>query len=296
MEREKTKSNFNDKIPFLVLAAVVAIFYVYGHGQTTIDKSAETSGNAKLIEMMTPVEGSVLPVVWGDLGKQMLAAGVIDEKKLTDLYEQRGGLDEETKKLVYGENNGALQLHQPNATIILNLLWALGLANKNDILENGPMKDSQYGGAENFASTAGWTLSRDEAMTYYSHYQFVILTPEQQALVERVSKNIYRPCCDNSTYFPDCNHGMAMLGLLELMASQGTDEETIYKTALTVSAYWFPDNYTTIAKYLAKRGTVWGDLSPKEILGKKFSGLSGYLDVVSKLGPFERGDSSSCGI
>ena len=58
-------------------------------------------------------------------------------------------------------------------------------------------------------------------MNHYSMHRFIVLTPEQQALVEKVSKGIYRPCCGNSVYFPDCNHGMAMLGLLELMASQG---------------------------------------------------------------------------
>jgi hypothetical protein len=44
------------------------------------------------------------------------------------------------------------------------------------------------------------------------------LTAEQQALVEEVAAEIYRPCCNNSTLFPDCNHGMAMLGFLELLA------------------------------------------------------------------------------
>ena len=39
-------------------------------------------------------------------------------------------------------------------------------------------------------------------------------------IVEEIAGNIYRPCCGNSTAFPDCNHGMAMLGLIELMVSQ----------------------------------------------------------------------------
>lgn len=31
-------------------------------------------------------------------------------------------------------------------------------------------------------------------------------------------------CCGNSTYFPDCNHGAAMLGFIELAVSQGLVE------------------------------------------------------------------------
>lgn len=38
--------------------------------------------------------------------------------------------------------------------------------------------------------------------------------------VEEVAAAVYRPCCNNHTPFPGCNHGMAMLGLLELMAPQ----------------------------------------------------------------------------
>ena len=118
---------------------------------------------------------------------------------------------------------------QENSGTILNLLWAFGLANKNEILEKGPMMDKRYGGAENFASTGGWTLSKGDSMNHYSMHSFITLTPQQQSLVEKVSQNIYRPCCGNSTYFPDCNHGMAMLGLLELLASQGISENEMYK-------------------------------------------------------------------
>ena len=37
----------------------------------------------------------------------------------------------------------------------------------------------------------------------------------------KIAKGIYRPCCNNSTYFPDCNHGMAMLGLLVPSLTRG---------------------------------------------------------------------------
>ncbi|OGJ12805.1 hypothetical protein A2432_00040 [Candidatus Nomurabacteria bacterium RIFOXYC1_FULL_43_8] len=128
------------------------------------------------------------------------------------------------------------------------MLWALGLGNKNPILENGPMMTYSGAGlpaealakAGNFASTGGWTLGKGNAMDHYSMHQFVTLTREQQDLVEKVAKNIYRPCCKNSTYFPDCNHGMAMLGLMEIMASQGASEPEMYKMSGEVNTLWFP--------------------------------------------------------
>jgi len=166
---------------------------------------------------------TLLSLKWENLGMKMVEAGVIDAEKFPNFY-----------------NEKELTINSDNAHTVLNTLWALGLSNKNSILENGPMMDKQYGSAGNFASTGGWTLSKGNAMDHYSMHSFITLTPEQQALVEQVAKNIYRPCCNNSTYFPDCNHGMAMLGLLELLASQGKKEAEMYKIAEEVNGYWFP--------------------------------------------------------
>jgi len=49
---------------------------------------------------------------------------------------------------------------------------------------------------------------------------------------------------------------MAMLGLLELMAAQGVGEEEMYKAALAVNSYWFPDTYLTIAEYMQNKGIL----------------------------------------
>lgn len=244
-----------------------------------------------------PPEGATLPVTWGSLGGKMIKQGVIDPQKFTDIYKNRGGMDAYTKNLLYGTNNNHITITPDNAGVILNLLWALGLGNKNDILEKGPMSDEHNGGAGNFASTGGWTIAKGEAMNHFSRHSFIVLTKEQQTLVERVSKNIYRPCCGNSTYFPDCNHGMAMLGLLEIMASQGAGEEQMYKTALQVNAYWFPDTYVTIATYLAGKGIAWKDVDAKTLLGKEFSSASGYRDILEQVTPTQRGSKGgSCGV
>lgn len=250
----------------------------------------------ELEEFVLPSQGVALPIKWGGLGKKMTETGVIDAEKFEEIYSQKGGLNEEEKKLLYGEDNGILKINSQNSGFLLNLLWAFGLGNRNQILEQGPMRDSRYGGAENFASTGGWILAKGEPMDHYSKHSFIVLTPEQQKLVERVSQNIYRPCCGNSTYFPDCNHGMAMLGILEIMASQGASEEEMYKTALAVNSYWFPDTYLTIAKYFEKRGVKWNKVSPKEVLGSAYSSGQGYQQILSEIEPVKPRAGAGCGI
>ena len=254
----------------IVAAAMIASAWIYtgglGYRENQVKPEERVFGSA-LEELVLPSEGVVLPVAWRDLGIQMVRSGVIDKEKFEKLYENRSGLGQDEKKLLDLADNGNIKITEENSGFILNLFWALGLGNKNRVLEEGPMADARYGGAGGFASTAGWTLAKGSAMDHYSKHSFVTLTREQQAMVERVSRNIYRPCCDNSTYFPDCNHGMAMLGLLELMASQGVGEDEMYKVALAVNSYWFPDNYLTIAKYMASKGVDWSKVDPKALLG-----------------------------
>ena len=170
----------------------------------TIAKSdkAEKIMEENYSQKVIPEDGVVLPVRWGDLGAKMTSVGVIDKTQFEEMYAGRGGLSEGERKLLEGLDNGYFKITPENSGFVLNLLWALGLGNKNEILDNGPMTDKKYGGAGRFASTGGWTLAEGDSMDHYSKHRFIVLTPEQQALVEKVSKGIYRPCCGNSVYFP----------------------------------------------------------------------------------------------
>ena len=270
-------------ISILISISLITISFFYRNGLEEKEAEAVPSPG-----------GFVLPVKWGDLGDRLVGTGVIDVEKFQALYSNRGGMSEETSDLF--AKGGNLVMTPENSGEVLNLLWAFGLANKNPILENGPMTDLRYGGPGNFASTGGWTLSRGDAMEHYSRHEFVVLTEEQQGLVERVSKNIYRPCCGNSTYFPDCNHGMAMLGLLELMAAQGTGEKEMYRAALQVNSSWFPDTYRVIAGYLESKGQSLEAADPKEILGPNFSSYSGFNRILAEFNPPEGAGGGSCGV
>ncbi|PJE76111.1 hypothetical protein COV04_01105 [Candidatus Uhrbacteria bacterium CG10_big_fil_rev_8_21_14_0_10_48_11] len=248
--------------------------------------AATTLPSASALEAsVLPTDGVTIPVRWGDLGEQLVDTGVIDRKNIDALYASRGGVSAYMETMLTTNQTAPLVINQQNASELLNLLWAFGLGNKNDILDSGEMSDPRYGGAGGFASTGGWTVASGDPMSHYSAHPFVVLTADEQALVDRVSRNIYRPCCGNSTHFPDCNHGMAMLGLLELMAAQGADEATMYQTALVVNSHWFPDTYLTIATYFSNQGIAWKDVDPKQALSSQFSSASGYQQVASVVTP-----------
>ncbi|MBI4088986.1 hypothetical protein HY415_02730 [Candidatus Kaiserbacteria bacterium] len=281
-------------LSIVAAGALIAMTMYYGPSSRSVGTAAETNAQTQLQESVLPSSGVTLPVTWGDLGAKLVEVGVIDRDKMIALYEGRGGFPTEYRKMLEKNMNEKIVITSWNSGYLLNLLWALGLANKNPILEDASeMMNPAYGGAGppagGFASTGGWTLAKGSAMDHYNMHSLMMLTADQQALVDRVSRNIYRPCCGNSTHFPDCNHGMAMLGLLELMASQGVGEQQMYKTALAVNSYWFPDTYLTIATYMQQKGVAWRDVSPKEVLGRDFSSSSGYTNISSQVTLPQRG-------
>lgn len=251
---------------------------------------------ASLANIVIPEEGVVLPINWGEFGKRMIADGVIDEAKFRALFE--GGLTSLDEQMLAGKVNQPVVLTQANSRFILDMLWAFGLSNKNEILEQGDMTDEKYGGdASKFASTGGWSLAKGAGFDHYSKYSYVTLNQQQQAAVEEVSRNIYRPCCGNSTYFPDCNHGMAMLGLLELMAKNEVSQQDMYAVALKVNSIWFPQTYIDLATYFKEQGKDWQDVDPKIALSADYSSAQGYQQTRQNIRslPKPQQGGGSCG-
>ena len=280
---EKTGQNYALPASILISGIIVVGALIYtSPGYKNQAAGNENSADA-FNEKVLSSEGVILPVAWGDLGAKLVNSGVIDADKMSAMYEQREGFTKEYRDLLLGQDGEKLKITPENSGYLLNLFWALGLASKNPILDSGEMTDPKYGGPDNFASTAGWTLAKGDPMAHYSRHRFFDLTNEQQELVDKMSKQIYRPCCGNSTHFPDCNHGMAMLGLLELMASQGLSEEEMWKAALAVNSYWFPDTYLTIAEYMQNKGTDWKNVLPREVLGVNYSSAEGYAKILSQV-------------
>lgn len=286
-------------LSFMIAATIVSgviIYFKKPDFENITQQKSDLQLEQKLTKIVIPDKGVELPIKWRDFGKKMVDAGVIDKTKFEGIYENRGGLTDEIYSLLNGADNGNLKITRENSGAILNLAWAFGLSNKNSILEKGEMVDPQFGGAETFASTGGWILAKGNAMDHYSKHTFVKLTPGQQILVDNVSKGIFRPCCNNSTHFPDCNHGMAMLGLLEIMASQGMNENEMYAAALKINSYWFPDTYITIAKYLNSQDIDYKNADPKLILSSTYSSSSGYRVILNKITPSTGNTSGGCSI
>jgi len=125
-------------------------------------------------------------------------------------------------------------------------------------------------------------------MGYFDKFPIVQLTLAQERRVVRIAKATYRPCCDNSTFFQDCNHGSALLGLLQLGASQGLSERELYREALAFNAFWFPDNYVQTALFFQLiRKTRWPNVDPKLVLSYDYSALGPWqrnvADRVAKI-------------
>mgnify|MGYP001589368878 CR=1 FL=1 len=287
-ETQSPKRDYLLPASILISALILASAWVYTTGLKANEIGQKQIGSqatqvSALEEAVLPSDGVILPVSWGDLGAKLVSVGAIDADKFKAIYDQRGAFTDEYNNLLLGQNNGNLKITQENSGYLLNLFWALGLASKNEILENGEMTDRAYGGAGNFASTGGWTLAKGDPIDHYSKHKFFNLTPEQQAMVDKVSRGIYRPCCGNSTHFPDCNHGMAMLGLLQLMASQGASEQDMWDAALAVNSYWFPYTYMTIATYMKNKNVDWKDVNPQEMLGANYSSAQGYARIAAQV-------------
>ena len=132
----------------------------------------------------------------------------------------------------------------------------------------------------NFASTGGWTLGKKKATELYSKSDLIGLNSGQQKILEEFAYNSYRPCCSNPTAFPDCNHGMAALGLGELMASQGASKDEIFEAFKYFNSFWFPQTYFDVANYFkAKDGQDWSQVPGSVAAGKDYSTPQGWQRV-----------------
>ena len=145
--------------------------------------SAVEENNKELVKIQNKVikENYVFRIKWGDLGKRMVEDGVIDKVILAQAIT---GADEFPKDLdkYFTDDQNKIEVNQENAQFWVDVLWGLGLANKNKILEEGEMM--QDGDASGFASTGGWTLGIGDPMSHYSQHSYITLSDKQQKIVE----------------------------------------------------------------------------------------------------------------
>jgi hypothetical protein len=254
-----------------------------------------------LREQVAPHGGYRLGVHYGTLGPRLLEAGVLDYGAVAGMYERAGmPLTEDQVEILQRGSDAEIVITPENAHFLLNLFWAVGLANRNSILTDGDMVLYGDGEIERFASTGGWTLGSKPVSDIFASLDLIQLTAEQQERVEEVAAAVYRPCCDNPTSFPDCNHGMAMLGLLELMAAQNAGTDAMFEAARYVNAYWFPQQALEVAVYLSATADLnFTRVDPRMLTGAALSSGSGFAAVHESLGisglmPQDAGGSGNC--
>lgn len=267
-----------------VLFVVSGIIRKNNSSLNTINKTVIKADPSKdtIFNEINPEKGYEINAKFGDLGPKMLTLGVIDYEKFKSTYERSGQkLPQELDDILKKESNKKIKITRDNSYFLLNFFWAAGLVNKSKILDEGDIM--KYGGlkeAGNFASTGGWSLAKSNAMDYFSKTKLITLTPEQESLVDKVSSNVYRPCCNNSTSFPDCNHGMALLGVFQLMAANGATENQMYEAGKYFNAFWFPGNYYDLALYFKnKEGKSFKDIPGQTVLSREYSSATGYQTI-----------------
>jgi len=268
----------------------------------TESESAELA-NASLTSQISLPDSYQLPVSFGDIGPQLLAAGAINYDRFVEIYERTGQALNETQLAILSEGSDTpIVIDRDTAYFLLNFLWALGLTNQNPLLEEGPLMEYSEGDIGRFASTGGWSIGKRPTTELYSSASLVSLTAEQQARLESVAYNVYRPCCDNHTAFADCNHGMAMLGLLELMAGQGASEDEMFEAAKYVNSFWFPQQALETAVFFQTTMELdYDQVDGRMAAGPEVFSGSGFRSVhewLASNGQLEQTPNSggSCGV
>ena len=240
-----------------------------------------------VLDQVVPRGGFQTSISFGESIPKLVAGGVLDPDKLRarySRYKSPNAMPKWLEKLMTARSSDKIVLSVDTAPHLINLLWPLGLSTRMRANEKSPINT---GHISSFASTAGWTLGRElNGAPYFNKVASMPITEEQERRVVEVASTTFRPCCDNPTFFQDCNHGSALLGLIELGAAQGKSTVELYRIALAANAHWFPEQYVKTALYFALfEGRDWSQIDPKLVLGPGFSTLSGWQGNVN--GPIQ---------
>jgi hypothetical protein len=263
-----------------LLAGIALIGGGYGLGLATprISSYVEQAPFRRAMAAVLPSD----PIATGlDIGPpvaKLVEAGAINRDKFVKVHESRGPVPDWVLQALDGKPQ-ELILSVNRAPFNLNLLWPLGLATKASFNANSPLRGNNLA---NFASTGGWTLGReDNGAVYFNAVETLSLTPDQADLVRRLADNVFRPCCGNTAFFQDCNHGSAMLGLMELAAADGRSAAEIMKLAKTANGFWYPQEYVQIALYFdTVEDLPWTAVPADRALSAEFSSVQGFRSTV----------------
>ena len=267
---------------------------------TIMNQSPSTNKTAILLSDLFPSQGFKTSVRLNNIVPELVSSGAINLTKVKELY--GNGLTQQEIDILTKPSYTNLTLNSSNANFYLLIFWALGIANKNQVLDNfSALANASNYSVADFASTGGWTLgTNSNSMAYFDKLSLLNLTPLEQNKMYDVATHSYRPCCDNPTAFPDCNHGAALLALTELGASEGLNESQLYMLDLQAQTLWFPSYYATTALELHyKNVSYWANA--RVVLGANYSSASGWYH--NSYGPLKAnnqlpsaGQAAACGV
>jgi hypothetical protein len=258
-----------------LLGGLAALTSAYGLGVATprIISYVERARFRRAIDAVLPLQPILANLDIGQPIAKLVEAGVIDRGKFITAHEKRGPVPEWVSQALDGKSV-ELIFSLETAPYNLNLLWPLGLATKAAFNKDSPINGDDLG---KFASTGGWTLGQENnGASYFNAVKTLNLTPDQSDMVRRLADNVYRPCCGNSAFFQDCNHGSAMLGLMELAAADGRNAAEILELAKVANGFWYPQQYVEIALYFdAIENLPWKSAPADRALSAEFSSIGG---------------------
>jgi hypothetical protein len=281
-----TKRAYVFQILLLFTLVLLSLFFIKLGIQAHAQNQKFSTSYEVISAEVLPTSGYATKLVFGNIGPELVADGVIDLDKVEALYSARGGVPPAMMQILTTSSTEPVVVTQGNAGQLVTILWAIGLSNRMEVNLQSPVVGKHL---NNFASTGGWQLGKAESGgEYFNKYPLIPLTLVQQKRVQQIAQSTYRPCCDNSTFFQDCNHGSAAMAIIELGVSEGLTDSEIYETLLAFNSYWFPQNYIETALYFKiEKGTDWKDADPRLVLSKEYSSVSGWLtnvdSVVSKV-------------
>ena len=99
---------------------------------------APTANSDNLFDEINPEAGFQINASYGSLGPKMISMGVIDPEKFKTTYEKSNQpLTSEQEDILFKGSTEKITITRDNSYFLLNYFWAVGLANKSKILDEG---------------------------------------------------------------------------------------------------------------------------------------------------------------
>src|SRR3989338_4876501 len=179
--RHKAKAKPLNKAVYLIALIIVAVaaalilaFYPEAKTETAAQTQPQETMQGKTVVNVEVLKASIFPekgyktkIVLGDAIPKLVETGAIDLEKFKKLYASRGGLTEEQLKLLTQPTTEPLVMTPESMGFLINVLWPLGIANKNPVLD----ETADYDGVANLAATGGWNLGKEDTMTFFNKHE-----------------------------------------------------------------------------------------------------------------------------